>query len=146
MSKKIYFYKTLDPYGFLGNFYKSKFYIYGNWWNHVEGPYQAMKCVNKEDFEKLVQAKKGKEARDLGQKVKMISNWDKIKVEIMTECVMAKFLQNRNLLDQLIETGDAELIEDSPVDSFWGCGKDRSGQNHLGKVLMAVREQLSKNY
>jgi N-glycosidase YbiA len=33
-------------------------------------------------------------------------------------------------------------VEDSPVDYFWGCGIDRSGQNQLGQILMQVRSEL----
>ena len=47
----------------------------------------------------------------------------------------------------LLDTLDAEIIEDSPVDYFWGCGIDRTGTNHLGRILMQVRADawLSRN-
>lgn len=36
----------------------------------------------------------------------------------------------------------AQLMENSPHDFFWGGGWDASGSNHLGRLLMRVREQL----
>jgi hypothetical protein len=66
----------------------------------------------------------------------------KIKVQVMYDCCLAKFTQNQDLMDKFMGTGEEELIEDSPVDSFWGCGADGKGLNHLGKVLMRVRKDL----
>ena len=37
-----------------------------------------------------------------------------------------------------------ELVEASPHDFFWGRGVDGSGFNHLGMLLMAVREELMR--
>jgi predicted NAD-dependent protein-ADP-ribosyltransferase YbiA (DUF1768 family) len=33
-------------------------------------------------------------------------------------------------------------VENSPIDYYWGCGKDGSGKNKLGQILMEVREIL----
>jgi len=138
----IKFYKTNEPYGFLNNFKKARMFIYGHWTNNVETPYQSAKTLTKAQEDAIWACKTPREARDLGQKVKMRADWDKIKVQVMYECCMAKFLQHADLRKQLMETGDQELIEDSPIDSFWGCGADGRGQNNLGKVLMRVREEL----
>lgn len=139
---KILFYKSNDPFGFLNNFKRSRMYVYNHWWNNVETPYQAMKCVKSEDFNKIRLAATPREARDLGQTVELVPYWNEVKNDIMAECVMAKFLQNKDFLEQLLATGGAELVEDSPVDSYWGCGADGKGLNHLGKILMQTREKL----
>jgi ribA/ribD-fused uncharacterized protein len=138
----IKFYKIKDPYGYMSNYKKARFFIYDRWWNWVEAPYQAKKCDNQNDYELIYNAKTNNESRLLGQKVKMRYDWDQIKVEVMSECVLAKFLQHKDLRDQLMATGDEELVEDSPIDYFWGCGADGTGKNNLGKVIMAVREKL----
>ncbi len=39
-------------------------------------------------------------------------------------------------------TGDEPLLEDSPEDFLWGTGRDGSGQNRLGVLLMELRAQL----
>ena len=59
----------------------------------------------------------------------------------MREIVKRKFLQNRDLAEKLMDTGNAELQEKSS-DRFWGIGRNGDGQNELGKILMDVRETL----
>lgn len=138
----IKFYKTKDPYGFLNNFYPSRMFVYGRWWNNVEAPYQSMKTDTPEERDAIWMAKTPREARDLGQTVTIRPLWDEMKYGVMFDCVLAKFLQHPNLRKQLMETGDEELIEDSPVDWYWGCGKDGTGQNNLGCILREVRFTL----
>ena len=45
----------------------------------------------------------------------------------------------------LLSTGKAALIENSPWDSFWGCGKKKDGLNHLGRILERVRDALKED-
>lgn len=138
----IKFYRTKDPHGYLGNFYRARFFIYGKWWDCVEAPYQAEKTDIQTEKDEIRLAKKPMDARNLGQKVTMRPDWDIAKRRVMKECVMAKFLQHPDLRKQLLETGTEELIEDSPIDWYWGCGSDGKGQNVLGQVLMEVRSEL----
>ena len=74
--------------------------------------------------------------------------------------LLCKFSQHRNLLIELLETGDAELIEvnifvpienwylkvikDSDRDAFWGVGPDGKGRNELGKCLERLRAELRR--
>lgn len=138
----IKFYKTNDPYGFLNNFKKARMFIGGRWWNNVEAPYQAAKTVIKEEEDAIWECKTPREARDLGQKVKMRHDWDQVKDQVMYECCMAKFLQHADLRAELMATGDKELIEESATDYYWGCGANSTGKNMLGKILMRVRKEL----
>jgi len=142
----IKFYKTNAPFGFLNNFKKARMFIYGRWWNNVEAPYQSQKTNDPDEQDMIWRAKTPREARDLGQKVKMRQHWDRIKVDVMYECCLAKFLQHPDLRHQLMETDPEILIEDSPIDYFWGCGADGTGQNNLGKVLMRVRKDLDGEF
>ncbi len=137
----IKFLKTNEAYGFLSNFKKTKMYIGGRWWNNSEAPYQAAKTVTREDEELIWNAKTPREARDLGQKVKLRSDWDRVKDRCMYDCIMAKFLQNHDLRKQLMDTGSEELMEDHE-DQYWASGLDGKGKNKLGKILMQVREEL----
>jgi predicted NAD-dependent protein-ADP-ribosyltransferase YbiA (DUF1768 family) len=43
---------------------------------------------------------------------------------------------------KLLATGAAGLIHFSKSDTFWGRDKDGEGENRLGKILMALREEL----
>lgn len=138
----IKFYKTREAHGFMSNYYKARFFIYGRWWPSVEHPYQAKKCTESSDYDTIWQTIKSNDARDLGQKVAVRVDWNEVKSEVMYECVLAKFLQHKDLREQLLATGDVELVEDSPVDWYWGCGADGTGQNMLGQILMRVRSEL----
>lgn len=71
-------------------------------------------------------------------------DWDSIKLDVMMDVLKAKFSQNKKLKELLMSTGNANIIEDSPRDSYWGIGKDKKGQNHLGKLLVKLREILKK--
>ncbi len=66
-------------------------------------------------------------------------DWDLCKCKLMYRAVWQKFSQHLDIRQILLDTLDAEIIEDSPVDYFWGCGIDRTGANHLGRILMQVR-------
>jgi len=65
-----------------------------------------------------------------------------VKLDIMRRADLAKFTQNPALAQQLLATGRAELIEDSPFEPFWGIGHDGAGENWAGRVLMEVRVLL----
>ena len=138
----IKFYKLKDPHGYMGNFWKARHFVYGRWWNTTEASYQAQKTNVESEVLAIQQAVKPMEARNLGQKVTMRADWDLIKDIVMYDCVMAKFLQHKDLRDQLLATGDEELVENSPIDPWWGCGKDGTGKNMLGNILMRIRIEL----
>jgi len=70
------------------------------------------------------------------------SDWMKVNIEKMDETLWHKFNQHSGLREELLATGDAELVEDSDKDSFWGVGADRKGRNELGKALERLREKL----
>ena len=78
------------------------------------------------------------------------ADWDKpspdfpglVKDEIMYEALYASFTQYEEDYVLLLGTGDEELVEASPIDYYWGAGKDGSGKNMLGKLLVMLRTQL----
>jgi ribA/ribD-fused uncharacterized protein len=88
------------------------------------------------------------EAKRMGNRVILRSDWEDVKVDIMTEIVFRKFTQNEKLKKKLLATGDMELVEGNYWhDNIWGdcyCDKCKStnGQNILGIILMEVRELL----
>ncbi|KAF8546463.1 DUF1768-domain-containing protein [Imleria badia] len=71
------------------------------------------------------------------------SDWSQVHVSKMETVLKLKFTQHRHLKQMLLDTGDAELVEDSPRDWFWGIGADGTGNNELGKALMRLRDELS---
>lgn len=75
---------------------------------------------------------------------RMREDWNFVKLSIMYEALTYKFTQHPSLKSLLLNTGDAHIEEDSPVDSYWGVGEDGKGHNWLGHLLMTLREELRK--
>ena len=72
-------------------------------------------------------------------------DWDLVKCDLMYRAVWQKFSHHLDIQQILLDTLDLEIVEDSPVDHFWGCGLDRNGANHLGRILMRVRDDLHRD-
>ena len=72
------------------------------------------------------------------------ADWEDVKLSIMEDIVRAKFTQNEDLKQLLLATGDLVLEEGNTWhDTFWGVDvKTQEGENHLGRILMRVRQEL----
>jgi predicted NAD-dependent protein-ADP-ribosyltransferase YbiA (DUF1768 family) len=67
-----------------------------------------------------------------------------VKVGIMLDLLTEKFAQEPER-STLIDTGDAHLVEGNWWgDTFWGECPLGTGENHLGKLLMVVRESIKR--
>lgn len=53
-----------------------------------------------------------------------------------------KFVQHPRLRQELINTAPADLVFISPVDAFWGVGKDGHGANEFGRCVTRVRSRI----
>ncbi len=145
----IYFYKVWQPYGCFSNFSLHEIYIQGTYWPTVEHYYQAQKFVGSIDaiiIPVIHAAATPEEAAALGRcsDRQLRRDWDLVKTQIMREAVLKKFLTHADIREVLLTTGDEILVEDSSTDYFWGCGDNKTGQNHLGKILRSVREEIRK--
>ncbi|MDZ8053147.1 MAG: NADAR family protein [Aulosira sp. ZfuVER01] len=145
----IYFYKVWQPYGCFSNFSPHGIQIQGTYWPTVEHYYQAQKFVGSIDaviIPAIHNAQTPEEAAALGRcSTRQIrADWELVKTQVMREAVLKKFLTHAEIQDILLSTGNETLVENSPRDYFWGCGANKTGQNHLGKVLMSVREEIRK--
>ncbi|CBN56814.1 MULTISPECIES: NADAR family protein [Kamptonema] len=145
----IYFYKVEEPYGCFSNFSPHSIYLNGQDWLTVEHYYQAQKFVGSVD-EQLIYlihaSETPQQAAKLGREPsrQLRPDWEEVKTEIMREAVLTKFITHSDIQAILLSTGDRLIVEDSPTDYYWGCGCDRTGQNHLGKILMSVRLEISQ--
>lgn len=140
----ISFYSTQGPYGELSNFASYGIEVEGKRYPTTEHYFQAQKFEDDSYREQIRQARSPMIAARLGRsrKVPLRSDWEEIKLDVMRAALRKKFTTHPALKELLLATGDEELVEDAPGDYFWGCGKDGSGQNWLGKLLMEVREEL----
>lgn len=128
-------------YFFLSNFFEAPVTIEGLTFQNNEAAFQAYKLA---DVKKRVAfvGLDPSSAKRKGRHVQLRYDWETIKYDAMYNCVKAKFEQNHDLAEKLIATGDAELIEGNTWgDRVWGK-VNGVGQNHLGKILMRVRQEM----
>lgn len=131
-------------YRFLSNFYPATVEYDGLEYSSTEHAYQAAKTEDAAQRRRIREAQKPGDAKRLGKQVKMRTDWEQIKVGVMKDLVRQKFTNHKELKEKLLATGDAHLEETNTWnDTFWGVCKGK-GQNHLGKILMEVREELKK--
>lgn len=130
---------------FLSNFYRSSIVMHdGMEYPTVEHAFQAHKTHDMQERHHISQLDTPGKAKRAGRKVKLRDDWEEIKVAIMRGIVERKFLDHRDLREKLLATGNAELIEGNTWnDIFWGMCRGK-GENHLGKILMEVREYFRK--
>lgn len=127
-------------YYFLSNFYSAPVTYDGLTFQNNEAAFQAAKCINPELRKQFINLNPS-EAKRSGRRVKLRSDWEQVKVGIMRDICKAKFEQNENLRQQLIATGSEPLEEGNTWgDRIWGT-VDGVGQNHLGKILMEIRNE-----
>lgn len=130
-----------EKYFFLSNFYPSKIEFDGRIYPTVEHAFQAAKTLNKKERQLIQMEFSPAGAKRLGRNVLLRSDWEDIKISIMQELVTKKF-QDESLKEKLLQTYNEELIEGNHWrDTFWGVCNG-VGENHLGKILMKVRNQL----
>lgn len=169
---EIEFYKKGEPYYEFSNFYEAKVTYNGIVYPTSEHAYQAAKFIGNTKEEKeyidiirkantpgiafvLAKQKTGggyKWRTDLNpiiQKylnlgVSMRPDWEDVKIEIMAEIVHNKFMYNEKLKKLLVSTGDRYIAEHTNRDSFWADGGDGSGENWLGRILMALRDVINE--
>lgn len=67
--------------------------------------------------------------------------WYAARVRAMEEVLIAKATQHQDVRDTLQKTGNRTIIENSPIDSFWGIGSYGRGENMLGKIWMKIRDR-----
>ena len=79
---------------------------------------------------------------DKYQDLAIRADWDDVRNDVMYTALTAKFTQNEQLKKLLQETGNAEIIEASPRDEYWGWGRNKDGQNMLGKLLIKCRANV----
>lgn len=144
----IYFYSQRDePYGCFSNFSNHGFILDDLWWATNEHYFQAQKFAGNPDVEKIRLARSPKEAAHMGRDRRrpLRRDWEQVKEEIMLKGLRCKFQTHAEIKKILLSTGDEFLVENSPIDYYWGCGQDGSGKNRLGFLLMLLREELLLN-
>ena len=156
--KVVCFHNPEEEKGFLSNWYISKFEVAGRVFSSMEQfmMYQKAICFGDESVaEQILKTDDVARIKELGRMVSGYNEniWNGMRQLIVYEGLVAKFSQNEELKERLLQTGDALLVECAAHDRIWGIGlsmKDERrfdisqwrGKNLLGYALMMVRNKI----
>lgn len=131
-------------YAFLSNFYYSPIKFAGITYPTVEHFFQAQKSLDIEEVKRIAAMPTPGAAKRAGRQIKLRSDWEDVKDFIMSIGLKLKFAKPE-LKAKLLATGDEELVEGNTWnDTYWGVCKG-VGENHLGKLLMSIRENIKND-
>ncbi len=156
----ICFHNPDEASGYLSNWYLSDFLIDDVKYSSMEQymMYKKALCFNdKEIAEEILRTSDVSFIKSLGRKVKNYDDhvWNGMRQIIVYEGLFAKFSQNEDLKQKLLDTMDAILVECAVRDRIWGVGMSMNdpnrfipkmwrGTNLLGYSLMLVRKKLTR--
>lgn len=136
------------PYMFLSNFYRVWITYEGIAYPTSEHAYQAAKTANPLVRASIAALREARDAKRYGADMQkgraqgpFRPEFHSIKLQIMLDILRIKF-SIPMLREKLLETEDRLLEEGNWWgDTYWGVSKG-VGENHLGRLLMQVREEL----
>lgn len=134
-------------YAFLSNFYNASCIFEEKLYPTVEHAFQAAKSLDHAERDWIAAAGSPGLAKRLGRRINLRPDWEKVKFDVMEECLRSKFA-DPVLKQKLLATGDEELVEGNYWhDNTWGnCScekcKDIVGRNMLGNILMKLRTEF----
>lgn len=155
----ICFYHEYAEYGCFSNWYQAAFEYAGKTFTSIEQYMMYHKVLMFREYDladKIMESNDPMEIKKLGRtKISSFDAklWDNVSYAIVKRGIRAKFMQNLDLLNILLSTGNKVLSEASEKDKKWGIGvavdnprrynmKEWDGNNYLGRILMEVRDEL----
>lgn len=129
-------------FSWLSNFFPIKIEYDGIVYPSVENAYQAGKLINKKDREMFIDITPGK-AKKLWRNYPTYNLTEEFRLNLMYQLLSIKFNQEP-FKSLLIATDNCNIIEKNYWgDMFFGyCLKTNQGKNHLGQMIMNIREKL----
>lgn len=130
-----------NEFRFLSNYYPASVQYDGSVYPSVEHAYQAAKTLDLNTRRTIRMEPDPDAAKRLGRASEIREDWEQIKLSVMASLIREKF-EDMHLAQQLLLTGNAELVEENSWgDTFWGkC--EGVGSNHVGRILMDVRSEI----
>lgn len=127
---------------FLSNFYPCVIWHDGIKYPTLEHAFQAAKTTDFAERWRISQLPTPGQAKRAGRSVTLRPDWLQVRRMVMQELLIQKFILNSELRKKLKDTGRAQLVEGNTWgDTYWGVCRG-VGENHLGKLLMAIRSIL----
>ena len=111
---------------------------------NAEAAFQAHKTSDTSEIEKF-EGMRGGQAKRYGRKVYIrdIEKWNSERNDIMFKVVTEKFKQNPELMQKLRDIKEPIVEDNDWGDTYWGVCNG-NGENHLGKILMMVRDSAEQ--
>ena len=139
------------PTAIFSHLYKAQFKIDDTPYNSVEQKIQYEKAMMADDIqaaELIMNTQDTWTIKDIGNRVKVTKEYLDNRLHIARIGNVAKFRDNPDLMEALLETGDLNLIEGTKS-AFWGGGEeyesdaydneDIHGKNHQGYMVIGIR-------
>lgn len=94
----------------------------------------------------MSQAPTPSKSKYLGRSIQInVEKWNTMSYACMVRTQKLKYNQNPELAEKLLLTGSRTLIEGTEWgDKLWGVDEKGVGENLLGKILMSLREELTR--
>ena len=129
---------------YLSNFINVKIKLFNIEYPSIEHAYQSAKNDNRL-WKKLCAdpCNNAGTIKIMGSQIKLKSNWESIKMDIMEECIDQKFNQEP-FKSKLMATNEEHIQEGNHwKDTYWGVNL-RTGKSHnyLGSLIMIKRTSL----
>lgn len=140
------------PYGALSNLFARPMVFEGVRYKTAEHAYKAAQARRPEVRRWLMSAPTAELVAAAGERLpnsETLAGWSRMRIPVMRSILKAKFSQHEDLRRLLSSTGESRLVEWAPEDNainrFWSEIKGSgAGENHLGRLLMALRAQLRR--
>lgn len=130
-----------EPFCYLSNMHLVKVNFEGLTFNSVESAYQAAKTLDIDIRKQIRNLPSPYSAKRMCSSLVIRQDWHQIKLQVMEDLLRQKF-NTPPLNIKLKVTGTCHIEEvNSWGDTYWGTCKG-NGDNHLGKLIMKIREEL----
>lgn len=142
--------KFRDEHRWLSNFWMTPADYDGVRYPSSEHAYQAAKTLELSEREYIRGLETPGMSKTAGQDLDLRPDWDSVKYSVMEEITRSKYELDTELRDKLLATKGQDIIEGNHwCDVYWGVcfcpfHDGLVGENNLGKILMALREELSQ--
>lgn len=134
------------PNSFLSNFHPCDVVFEGKIYKSAEHAYVAAKTLDLEVRNYIASLQSPGQAKRAGRTIELREGWDDIKVHVMRSILESKF-SDYYLRERLDATRGYLLVEGNTWgDRFWGQCPIGVGRNELGKLLMAIRDDVTRMF
>lgn len=126
----------------LRNDYRKDITIGGIIFPTLEHAYQASKTKDRAIKQQIATTESVREARKIGKSLKKRDDFD---AETSMTLLLRQKFSDKDIGEMLAKTGQAPIVMEG-YDDFWGTGDDGNGQNTMGEIIQALRDDLQFIY